>query len=244
MPLTKSKGNMYPWVTHTHTHLAGECPHGCTYCYVQAIERRFKRGHYTGPLRMEEKELQVGYGTGRTIFIENCNDLFAEAVPDVWIHQVLAHCRQYPGNTYVFQTKNPKRYPAYIPFMPPSRMLGTTIEGAGFGAVRCSRAPKPSHRAHWMQKLDPAERIFITIEPVMPGDMDRLIEWIELIDPEFVNIGADSKTGMKSAPAGDILYLINRLKTAGVQINCKTNLNSILKPNERSDGSDDRTPTA
>lgn len=39
MALTKSKGNMYPWVTHTHTHLRGECPHGCRYCYVQAMER-------------------------------------------------------------------------------------------------------------------------------------------------------------------------------------------------------------
>jgi hypothetical protein len=24
MPLTKSAGNMYPWVSHTHTHLGGE----------------------------------------------------------------------------------------------------------------------------------------------------------------------------------------------------------------------------
>ena len=34
MGLKKTKGNMYPWVTHTHSHLGGECPHRCVYCYV------------------------------------------------------------------------------------------------------------------------------------------------------------------------------------------------------------------
>ena len=30
---------------------------------------------YKGPLRLIEKELAVNYGTGKTIFIEHCNDL-------------------------------------------------------------------------------------------------------------------------------------------------------------------------
>lgn len=41
MPLNRSTGNMFSWVTHTRTHLGGQCPHQCSYCYVQAIERRF-----------------------------------------------------------------------------------------------------------------------------------------------------------------------------------------------------------
>lgn len=31
MSLKKSTGNMYPWVTHTHTHLGGECSHKCVF---------------------------------------------------------------------------------------------------------------------------------------------------------------------------------------------------------------------
>jgi hypothetical protein len=38
MPLKKSEGNMYPWVTHTHSHLAGACPHECK-CYVQMAKK-------------------------------------------------------------------------------------------------------------------------------------------------------------------------------------------------------------
>jgi len=79
MSLKKSNGNMYPWVTHTHSHLGGECPHACTYCYVD--NPRFGRpAKYTGPIRLLEDEFKVNYGTGRTIFVENCNDLFAAAV--------------------------------------------------------------------------------------------------------------------------------------------------------------------
>ena len=34
MPLVKSTGNMYSWVDCMHTHLGGECPHKCSYCYA------------------------------------------------------------------------------------------------------------------------------------------------------------------------------------------------------------------
>jgi DNA repair photolyase len=54
MSLKKSTGNMYPWVTHTHCHLGGQCPHKCVYCYVD----NFPYGRpekYKGALRLIEK---------------------------------------------------------------------------------------------------------------------------------------------------------------------------------------------
>ena len=30
MAITKAVGNMYDWVTHMHTHLAGRCSHECS----------------------------------------------------------------------------------------------------------------------------------------------------------------------------------------------------------------------
>jgi DNA repair photolyase len=51
MGIVKAKGNMYPWVTHMHSHLRGACSHACPYCYVQAIiGRRFGGTAHTGPL--------------------------------------------------------------------------------------------------------------------------------------------------------------------------------------------------
>lgn len=31
MPLNKSTGNMYKFITHTWNTIKGECPHGCSY---------------------------------------------------------------------------------------------------------------------------------------------------------------------------------------------------------------------
>jgi protein gp37 len=85
---------------------------------------------YSGPPRLLEKELEVDYGRrwheGLVIFIEHMNDLFAGGVPDRWIHQIIAHCRRYPGNQYVWQTKNPVRALSFMPFTN-NDVIGTTI---------------------------------------------------------------------------------------------------------------------
>ena len=99
---------MYPWVTHMHTHLGGMCRHFCTYCYVNSFP--FGRpDRYKGPIRLIEDEFKTNYGTGKTIFIEHCNDLFAADVPQEFIDRIVAHCCLWPKNTYVYQTKNPAR---------------------------------------------------------------------------------------------------------------------------------------
>ena len=100
---------MYDWVTHTHSHLAGKCPHECAYCYVQAMANVYPnmKAKYSGPARLIEEELAVDYGAGKTIFIEHMNDLFAEAVTDEMIGRIICHCNGYPENKYVFQIKNP-----------------------------------------------------------------------------------------------------------------------------------------
>ena len=72
MPLTKTKGNNYEWITHAHSHLGGRCVHECSYCYVD--NPRFGRPErYKGELRLIEKEFSVNYGSGKTIFMENVN---------------------------------------------------------------------------------------------------------------------------------------------------------------------------
>ncbi len=232
MPLTKAKGNMYPWVTHTHTHLAGECPHKCRYCYVQAIEQRFGTGRYMGELRFVDDELDVRYGMDRTIFVEHCNDLWAEAVPAEWIMCVLRHCNEWPQNEYVFQSKNPGRFTKWLHQMPTHRLLGCTIETTDEEiAAAVSDAPPPWQRRHdigYLRSLQ-HERVFVTIEPILDGDMQLLAEWLSLIAPEFVNIGADSKaTDLPEPPAEKVLELITGLKAAGIEIRRKRNLGRLL----------------
>ncbi len=68
---------------------------------------------YRGEIRLVESEFDTNYGSGKTIFVENCNDLFAVGVPSEFVERVLGHCRAWPENTYVFQTKNPGRVSAF-----------------------------------------------------------------------------------------------------------------------------------
>ena len=82
MPLVKSKGNMYDWVTHMHTHLGGQCPHKCSYCYVQ--RNRFGvNPKYQGDLRIISQELNVNYGSDKILFIEHMNDMFANGMKNI-----------------------------------------------------------------------------------------------------------------------------------------------------------------
>lgn len=227
MSLKKSKGNMYPWVTHQHCHLGGECPHKCVYCYVD--NPRFGRpARYQGPLRLIEKEFSVNYGKGKTIFTENCNDLFAAKVSDEFIARILAHCRQWPENTFVFQTKNPGRYLEWLSLMPLSFILGCTIE-TNRVIKGISTAPAPVDRAREMNCLT-GQRRFITIEPVLDFDVDILADWIRCIRPEFLNLGADSKNhGLPEPTVEKIMEFTEKLKEYGIELREKSNL-SRLRP--------------
>lgn len=236
MPLVKSHGNMYPWVTHMHTHLGGECQHKCSYCYVDSP--RFGRpAEYTGPLRPIPSEFKVRYGdrfgSGRTIFIDHKNDLFANAVPNGTIMDVLHHCLQYPRETYVFQTKNPIRYKEFRAFIPPNNLLGCTIETNRLIPKAISVAPAPFLRAAAMMELAGEFHTFITIEPIMDFDVEVLSQWLMEITPDFINIGADSKRHkLPEPPPEKILELIANLTDFGIEIRGKYNLARLIGKQE------------
>jgi DNA repair photolyase len=233
MSLSKSKGNMYPWVTHMHTHLAGECPHRCSYCYVQTGPARLS-GKYKGPIRLVESELSVNYGSGKTIFMEHMNDLFAEGVDGRTIAAILEHARTYPSNTYVFQTKNPGR--AFYEFsgqFPPSFMMGTTAE-TNRPIRNISRAEDPEDRLLNIGEFSRSGiKTFVTIEPIMDFDMGHPWEFDGLLikaGPSFVNIGADSKgCGLAEPSWNKIVELTKRLSGAGIEIREKHNLERLSR---------------
>ena len=226
MPLNKTKGNMYPWITHTHSHLGGECPHKCTYCYVDSFRGRVPK--YQGELRLVEKELLVNYGKGKTIFIEHCNDLFAEDVPEDFIFKILEHCYRYPDNTYVFQTKNPLKYLRFNNLFPVKSIFGITIE-TNRDIPSISNAPKPVDRIDDFFAFK-NKRKFITIEPILDFDIYEFRYWINLIKPDFVNIGADSKRHNLPEPSMEkVQALIDKLTEYGIEIREKSNLERLRK---------------
>lgn len=238
MPLVKVKkgSNMYQWLSHCHTHLGGECSHKCSYCYVDnPIGGRNPK--FTGPVRILEDEMRVAYGSGKTIFIDHMNDLFAKDVSLDDIKRVIRHCRQYPDNTFVFQTKNPKRFFEVMDLFPPTIILGSTIE-TNRVIEGISEAPSPYERYVAMANIPSGSspmgrstiKKFLTIEPVLDFDVHIFAQWIAEIKPDFLNLGADSKNHNLPEPTVEkIMQLVDALKELGVELREKHNLQR-LKP--------------
>lgn len=79
-----------------------------------------------------------------------------------------------------------------------------------------------------MEKLK--ARKFVTIEPVLDFDVDIIAEWIDRIRPEFLNLGADSKSRNLPEPTVDkIMRLVSKLAEYGIDLREKHNL-LRLKP--------------
>ena len=234
MPYNESNGNMYPWVDGNQCHHRGRCPHGCTYCYVQHMRcARF----YQGPIRLVEQELREDlykFGRGKTIFIDHMIDLFADDIPTENIEKVLAHCREYPENTYVLQTKNPKRMITEFYLgesMPKNVMLGTTIETNRASLLReYGQAPDPHERALYLG-MPSIPQTFVTIEPIMKFNLHELTELIRLARPTWVNIGADSKNQHLPEPTWEaVVELAANLRGMGVGVRHKSNLERLRPP--------------
>ena len=241
MPLTKSKGNMYDWVTHCHTHLGGQCPHKCSYCYVQ--RNRFGVSEkYQGDIRLLEKELAVDYGKDKRIFIDHMNDMFANGVKTKWIYQILEHCCKYPDNQYVFQTKNPANALLFMQHFPKNFLIGTTIETDSIDVLMGkSQAPDPIDRYSAMLEWSYyfPKKTFVTIEPIMAFNVATLSGWIRGINPLFVNIGADSKHSELDEPdAEDIKELVRIIQESEIEIRKKINLERILGIERKVEGSE------
>lgn len=79
--------------------------------------RNWKDGHYAGypfgfcPTLHERRLTEPSQmKKSQRIFVCSMADLFGVWVPDEWIHEVFAACEAAPQHTYMFLTKNPRRY--------------------------------------------------------------------------------------------------------------------------------------
>jgi hypothetical protein len=217
MALNKSNGNMYSWITHTWNTVKGECPHGCTYCYMKRFGKQ-------KPVRFDKKELETDLGSGNFIFVGSSCDMFADRIPDEWIKETIIHCYKY-DNTYLFQSKNPHRF-IYTNFPLNHTKLCTTIETNRWYPEFMKDSPIPAYRSLGLSGY--VNEKFITIEPIMDFDLKEMIDLVKECNPVQVNIGADSGNNHLPEPSKEkILALIDELKKFTI-IDQKRNLNRIL----------------
>ena len=220
--LNKQRGNMYPWVTHTWNPIRGRCPHECAYCYMKRYWDRLKEPH------LDEKSLKDKLGEGNIIFVGSSIDMWADVIPDEWILRVLEHCRHYPSNTYLFQSKNPFRFARFRDLFPPKTILGTTLETNR--DYDFSKALPPRLRAEALRSWNGTGiKKMISVEPIMDFDLYKFSTMISLCEPIFVSIGADSKgNNLPEPPSYKIKVLIDKLRKI-TEVRIKKNLRRLIE---------------
>lgn len=213
---------MYSWVSHTWNTVKGACPHDCAYCHM-------KRWGKQPELHFDEKELKTDLGTGNFIFVGSSCDMWAESIPEKWIHDTLKHCRQYEGNRYLFQSKNPRRVYNSRQFLPPDIVVGTTIE-TNRDYKFMGNAPSITERAWIILNLSVLDiDTIITIEPIMDFDLKSLVNIIRYAGPKWVNIGANTNRKVRLPEPGSkkIKDLIEAL-TEFTEVKVKANLGRLM----------------
>jgi len=206
---------MYEFCSHTWNAIKGKCSHDCSYCYMKIFPQ--------GELRLDEKEFKTDLGTGNTIFVGSSTDMFADNVPIEWIERVLEYCRKF-DNTYIFQTKNPERFKEFENFFPDKTIFGTTIE-TNKATLLAKYSEAPINRFY----IRNFKRKFVTIEPIMDFDLVDFIKMIKIVEPEFVNIGADSKNSNLIEPDGKKIKELIESLSKFTEVRIKDNLKRLLK---------------
>jgi len=150
---------MYKWVTHTHCHLGGKCPHKCSYCYVNYVPVRVDRRNTAALFAWSRKSLPSTMGPARQSLSRTAMIFLPKRIPEEFIARILAHCRHWPENEYVFPWRrthiNARRW---ISLFPLKSILGCTLETNRTTAMNISKAPSLVERIVAME-CDPVPKV-------------------------------------------------------------------------------------
>lgn len=223
MPLNKSTGNMYEFVTHTWNTVKGSCYHDCSYCYM-------KRWGKLNPCHFDEKELKTDLGSGNFIFVGSGCDMFGYTVSTEYILKTLKYMDQF-DNKYLLQTKSPSRLLKFIDqrVIQKKCVVCTTLESDIYYPEIMGRSPQPIHRSICMNSLSSYVDTYVTIEPIMDFNLEAFVSMILICKPKQVNIGADTGNHHLPEPSKEkILQLIGELEKFTI-VHQKKNLKRLLK---------------
>lgn len=218
------KGDMYKFIDYTWNPIKGKCLHNCSYCYMKQITPNANEP------KLAEYELSASLESGKSIFIGSSTDMFAENIPSEWIARVLDCCYQKNNvekpNTFLLQSKNPKRFLEFINHPIMKRVVFcTTIETNRFYPDIMRNAPAIEERVEAMEEI--ARQGFstmVTAEPLMKFDLDGMVSFIKRCNPKLVNIGKESKGKviLPEPTQEEVQQLIAELKEF-TKVNVKSN---------------------
>jgi protein gp37 len=207
------------------------CQHGCEFCYAREIANKkemqriyplgFETTFYEHRLAAPKNTKPIDGAHGSRVFVCSMADLFGKWVPKEWIERVFATCAESPEWTYIFLTKNPKRYAKLT--LPADSWFGATV------------ASKKSVRSveKAMASFNPGKNSvrWVSLEPMTEAITFNDLSWCDL-----VVIGAQTDTvqpGGKRIPAFApkfdwVVDVVNQCREANVPYYLKPNLGLLL----------------
>ena len=218
---------MFNIVTETWNPVTG-CLHNCKYCWARRLaetklsnSKRYRNGFIP---RINREEFRKKF-KGGVIFVSDMGDLFGYWVPRSWIMKVINYVREFPETLFLFLTKNPGRFREFIKDFPSNVILGSTIETDRddlYVKHNISRAPVPGERFEAMRNIDWWFK-WISIEPILKFNLDRLVKWMVEINPKLIYVGYDNYNNRLPEPKlNETLKLIGELEANGFKVIRKT----------------------
>jgi hypothetical protein len=178
-------------------------------------------------MRFDTKELKTDLGQGNFIFVGSSCDMWSEPVWIDWIEDTLDWCGRF-DNKYLFQSKNPDRFRNFLDLFPEKTYLGTTIE-TNRTYPEMGNAPPPEDRSDSLHYRSYRFPTMVTVEPIMDFDVEELVSLITFCNPQWVNIGADSKDhGLPEPSAENICDLIEKINEKNIMVKLKDNLKRLM----------------
>lgn len=190
------------WTDRTWNPASGcvEVSEGCRFCYAKQLAEQkrgtpaFRQG-FDLTIRPHKLREPFALKTPSLVFVNSMSDLFWEAIPDVYRHQVFDVIEQTPRHQYQVLTKRPRALAEFARIRPLPRNVwaGVTIESDRMAA-----------RADVLRDVDAAVR-FISAEPLLSA-----LPSLDLAGIHWVISGGESGTHLNHDATRERRGLVER----------------------------------
>lgn len=191
------------------------CLHSCSYCWARGYARRLASmgvepyKTYGFKPALAEWRLKQRLPKFESIFVSDMGDMWGEWVPSEWIERVLKVLVFRPDCSFLFLTKDPRRYHEFQGKFTENMMLGATIETNR--SYDLSKAPAPKDRFEEMKSLEWKHKA-VVVEPILDFDPE-FINWLKEVKPEVVYVGYDNYgCKLPEPPLNKTMMLVQELK--------------------------------
>ena len=181
---------------------------GCKHCYAERLAARLQamgnpryRNGFAVTLHPDQLALPLRWHQPRRIFVNSMSDLFHEAVPDDFIHQVFDIMNRADWHIFQVLTKRSQRLAALAPTLPwaPNIWQGVSVENARY-----------TDRIRDLQTV-PAVVRFLSVEPLLGPISD-----LPLTGIDWVIVGGESGGGRRPMAAEWPRQIRDQCRAVGV----------------------------